>query len=658
MVVVSTLVGTPAPADEASNGSNSSDTRTPSRGGAYGIDYDPNNPRTWYVGTDFGIARSRDNGATWEHFKVANTDRVNRARDQDRAFSVLALRNGSVLAMLNGGIYRSDNGGEDWREIRNENFSFYAAVGFNKMDRERDGDAAFVLKDYSQLYYYEPGPGTWTSLPLPAGGGSRSPFVRVSKAPTIRLPLIGEIDFLRGWSTVWVGQGVRAVAALTANSSTTRGLEAGDWVVHGRADGIHDDTGDLGVAGDLEVIMMGTDGGVFKPRSSAITSWTTAAPDGSRFNSLQITDLHGTNRSGSNPNTTLYFATQDNAIWSSDDNGRTWPRSDCAEGFHIEVPETANAGTPITVGYGKIGCGPSNSMLSDEHLANQRAVPDVDMNGDPLDMMFQAFFLSQARWIRTRAADASSGRSAAVYVSTTDGNSWRRRFDLSMRPLGVYRRTNIQFAPTGVDAYLPVDTGESNAGGSPKIGLLRLNRLFRNRIDTIGTSDIIRLPNQGSLARRATEFDWQVVFGVHPRNAEFIIAPDIVNGVVKMSRDGGSTWSTNQYLTNAVTQNGKYLLWDGRETRMQVTHIAFDPYNDDRIMVGTRDAGVICSRDGGVNVAYAKGNGTNSLHHRDSVSAKRESQSLELWARTLGSETQTGVMQGRQGVDIEHPLYS
>jgi hypothetical protein len=32
---------------------------------------------------------------------------------------------------------------------------------------------------------------------------------------------------------------------------------------------------------------------------------------------------------------------------------------------------------------------------------------------------------------------------------------------------------------------------------------------------------------------------------------------------------------------------------------MQVTHISFDPYRDDQILVGTRDAGVICSNDGG-----------------------------------------------------------
>jgi hypothetical protein len=52
---------------------------------------------------------------------------------------------------------------------------------------------------------------------------------------------------------------------------------------------------------------------------------------------------------------------------------------------------------------------------------------------------------------------------------------------------------------------------------------------------------------------------------------------------------------------------GRYLLWDQRESRVQLTHISYDPYNDDKILVGTRDAGVICSRDGGVTWRTIKG---------------------------------------------------
>ena len=40
-------------------------------------------------------------------------------------------------------------------------------------------------------------------------------------------------------------------------------------------------------------------------------------------------------------------------------------------------------------------------------------------------------------------------------------------------------------------------------------------------------------------------------------------------------------------------------MYDASDYRMQVTKIAFDPYKEGRILVGTRDAGVICTTDDG-----------------------------------------------------------
>ena len=40
-------------------------------------------------------------------------------------------------------------------------------------------------------------------------------------------------------------------------------------------------------------------------------------------------------------------------------------------------------------------------------------------------------------------------------------------------------------------------------------------------------------------------------------------------------------------------------MWGGKPDLMEVTEIAFDPYQKGRILVGTRDAGIICSANGG-----------------------------------------------------------
>jgi hypothetical protein len=42
-------------------------------------------------------------------------------------------------------------------------------------------------------------------------------------------------------------------------------------------------------------------------------------------------------------------------------------------------------------------------------------------------------------------------------------------------------------------------------------------------------------------------------------------------------------------------------MYDDNAYRMQVTHVAFDPYKTGRILLGTRDAGVVASDDGGAN---------------------------------------------------------
>ncbi len=89
------------------------------------------------------------------------------------------------------------------------------------------------------------------------------------------------------------------------------------------------------------------------------------------------------------------------------------------------------------------------------------------------------------------------------------------------------------------------------------------------------------------------------MFGVDPYDWRFLIAPDKVAGDVKVSRDGGQTWVKDHRLTAQVLQGGRLKMYDASDYRMQVTKIAFDPYKEGRILVGTRDAGVICTTDDG-----------------------------------------------------------
>ena len=129
-------------------------------------------------------------------------------------------------------------------------------------------------------------------------------------------------------------------------------------------------------------------------------------------------------------------------------------------------------------------------------------------------------------------------------------------------------------------AWIPVETGpfvDTGEGQVKAIGLVLLSDLYANRHDTVDASKAIRLPNNGSLGERFTEFDHHAIFGVDPFDWRFLIAPDVVNNVVKVSHDGGQSWATHSALTAEVLQGGKLKMWGGKPDLMEVTEIAFDP---------------------------------------------------------------------------------
>ncbi len=573
------------------------DSRTPERTSAWGIAKDPDDRSTWYVGTDYGIAISRDNAATWEHKRLDPSLPLVSNRLQDAVHAVTALPGGQVVAMMRGGIWRSDDQGATWRNVRTGDFSFFETVGWNKIDRFPSAPAVLILQTYEKLLLYEMDIERWTELTLDEGA-SRSPFVRIAR---LNVPIFGE------YATVWIGRGVSALFCTRRQPHNFRNVVPDDWSIVGRAQGFHDDTGDLGLDGAFQPRLLGTDGGVFSPLEldsiGNVATWQRAAKPGSGMNSYQITDLAGTNvRVDRTTQTALYFSTQDNGVWASTDGGETWPRNDCCEGFHIEAPPIAAKNDKVTVGYGKVGAGPSPTMFAGPGLVDQRAVPDVDEAGNTLKGWSPAFYLKPNNWLRFRVPPKVDGQPAEpneIRVSSDNGSKWRLRYTTTLTWAGPFQRTSTAYPSPANRAYWPVFTGESNGIDSRgKIGLVGLFGPTANTVTTIGDSNIIRLPDDGSLGLRATEFDWQAVFGADPRDWLFMIAPDIKNQRMMITRSAGLLWQENAQLTDLVLESGNLLMYKA-PYHMQVTHIGFDPYDADRILVGTRDAGIMQSTDRG-----------------------------------------------------------
>lgn len=599
------------------------------RTSAYSVSRAPDEEGLWYVATDFGVAISRDSGATWSHERID--------RSPQMAQSVLAFPGGTVLALGKSALYRSNNRGKTWRKVMDDDFTFFSPLrdmpGYsgNKMDRSPYAPWAFILKEYhygsnpsnrgGTIWFYELDTDSKTLLMTPQGT-SRGPFVRVSK------DLEADKRSGPGHIKIWTGHGWDGYQVTRKDAAEFRALTPADWVSYIATSGIHSDMGDLGVDGDLQPVFLGSDGGIFKPRpasSSATGDWMSAAAPGSGMNSLQITDLAGTNVLRPNRqvvSTSLYFGTQDNYIWASPDGGATWPRHDASEGYDLEVRPDALLGHSITVGYVEIGSD-WTEQFAGANLFNQRAVPDVDQNGQPLnrDEMKQAFYLElspggvDSTWLRLRTPPEPTSE---IFVSRNSGNNWRKRFTVNFLWAGSVQRTNLNSGlltqgvsarldpdvvtggiREGVMAWVAVYAGGWVGGFGTRIGLVPLSNLYADRVDTFDDSDVVLLPGSGSLGLRAAQWDSHTVFGVDPYDWRFLIAPDVVAGDVKVSHDGGQSWAIDQRLTYQVLRGGGLKMRDGDDYHMQVTKIAFDPYRNGRILVGTRDAGVICTIDDG-----------------------------------------------------------
>ncbi|MEP7009218.1 MAG: hypothetical protein ABJC13_02745 [Acidobacteriota bacterium] len=550
-------------------------------GAANGISVAPDNRRKIYVATDFGVATSTDNGDNWTDTPVGGGPH-----------SIVALAHNRAVLLSELGVFRLTPEGT-WDNVFRGNFNVDGS--FKQVDAwPGDLDKVFVLKDHDHLFLYEMGANRFTPIPMPAAGRlSRNPFVRISARPA------GANGF-----EIWAGTGVQLLRRTCADIADALRTGPFNWRSFSRDDGIHDDSGFMALNSAGLPLLYGSDGGVFKPTDSSSTHWERAAVRGSGLNSYQITALAGTVYDRAD--LSLYFATQDNgSLWSSPDGGVTWPRASSPEGFYAQVAPYVSDPGMATVAWNSVRPDPRwRSMFANGNLDAQREVPE-NVRGSRTGYLadFAApFYVSPRTWVRYRLPHESYPE---IYKSEDNGDHWLMIGETPFTPSSFPK-------PSRNGDHQFVYGSFSDASGADKrLGLFRFD-LRTNQ--SYGASQIIYLPDNGSLGMRATNFDYSAVFGVDPLNAAFIIAPDIVNGVIKVTRNGGSTWETDVELTNLVTRYHQYRLgtFDANDPGkhaygMEVTTIYFDPFDSQRILIGTREAGIIWSGDGGRTWANVRG---------------------------------------------------
>ena len=554
---------------------------------AYGIAFAPDSNQV-YVGTDCGLAISTDLGRTWTHLQQEQSVAPNIQKQQNRVWSVFAQAGGRVHIAADDGVWLSVNGGQTWTQSATAPaVSGYVVHAFAAWPAN---NLVFFVGSNNHLSLSRDGGQSWSGLRSGDEGWGRPGFVRVARHPGF-LGGLGLFD-------VYFGAGVRLYKSLYPPWADLafNWQPAFFWQMV-QVD--HADPGDIAFDAYGTPILVATDGGLHRTTNGG-QSWFLAGGNAG-YNALQITEVTGQFVKGQNPHTDLYFGTQDNNIWASSDEGRTWPWNRCCEGFYIRTGHTSidHQGAKVS----GVSCGPCNDFMCDPHLQNCAAFncpPDGDSvdndecsEGDP-------FLIQAGQYIFRVANNDVDPTLNVIMLSTDNGTNWTQRGTFPEQIIG---RPIIAGTPPVI--YFAVRRPGTARGSFLKIGLIRIESIMGPGDMTVQPADG---PGFGSLGFNPTMFAWYPVFGVSRLNPHVLIIPDVETLEMKMSYDGGATWAVDSNLTSLVTDHGAFLFYlDGRRADVQVgigdfmlvASIEFDQDNPCDAMIGTVENGIFDSANGG-----------------------------------------------------------
>jgi hypothetical protein len=588
-----------------------------------------------FVSTDCGLQVSHNSGATWS----AALD----PQGQELGFlgsSTVAA--GNIVDVCgvasNGAIHRrSIDDGAHFGDAHLLSSDAWACFGHH--DRiatsPRESNVLFAALAGPTLVESIDSGVTWNPVPISGNRWNRPPFV------ITHLPVDGDPNhFDVYWSD---GNGLARQTCtsggtgLRCNANAWTGIDPG-----------HPDPADIAFvpAGDNCPDYISSDGGLAKMLSvsgGCANGFQMLGTGAAGLAALQIRQVTGQIHPGS---TDLFFATQDNELWASADNGTTWQQGqDVDEGMGITLPRKTSAPTDMAafpcncwgpppnpyrydayIQHQQLWTPPEVRIVTDGHVTNGSTTltsatanfgaADVGkalsgggghlaggariatvVNSTTIQMTLAATGTSTTEGViigtqgfpsviapNVWVQTAERAEGTRIYVSTDDARTWR------MVPGLVLPGPNIDFPQVTGPAddptvYIPV-------ARSTGTGLVRVDHVL-SQSPTMANAD-----NGLSLGAFSNIGYPQVVLGSDPKNPQHLIAADITSRTMKVTWNGGASWNTNTSLTNLVTANGQFS-FDGYSSGPEARVIAFDPSDGRRILIGTEDLGVFQSTDGG-----------------------------------------------------------
>jgi len=585
---------------------------------AFGIAIRPDASNEVLVGTNCGLARSSDWGASWDFVDPTPDDLARSVWD------VAALPGGLTYICGQAGVFRSPDGGAHWQQLPDPSDASGSYRGYCSIAVEPDfPDLVFLV--FSRQLYFDPivdiresayfasfdGGAHWILMPHPDAPHQK------------RVPMVATNRRSYGLD-IWVGAGnlyrIPCIAPFTSPSGCPvrdRTLWDGSFT-DGEGDRAkaHGDTGDLlfdpNPSVDACPVFYSSDGGIY--RNVEFASPACQAPHFAEANvglhaelllGMGGADLPGAGAEG------LYTAAQDIGAFGTLDapaSRPTWKHG--ADGDVFDVVADAGQALLDVPHYG-------GEFLerADPDLANRVQVPGTQRTA-------HAFFT-----VFTDVVDQWGPDSYAVLVDPPSGPDVR--FTTNLNPQSVSSAsvawTSLGWPassfPCGLQASQNFFVRFYVMAGPDKGGCLwrSQNELWSL---TPGFGPWKRLDITNDSACPDGGFG---IFAADPGRVWRLYASCTSTDPPRMvrSNDGGDTWQVDQKLTDLMTGPGVFVpKWSDPSDfyggapgfgGVQPVMVAFDPEDEQLIVAGGYDSGLFISSDGGkgwARLAYPPARGT------------------------------------------------
>lgn len=377
----------------------------------------------------------------------------------------------------------------------------------------------------------------------------------------------------------------------------------------------HDISGVAFTPGSPCPVLMSADFGVFRagPATPAApcgvdAGWTQVGKASAGLHALEIYQMTGqlqypiSGGASVSGSTHLYFGTQDNLIWANYDAGTAGWQGFGAEGSYLQVLYENSLLPPadLQLTYLELGLTPAAPKRILPTGGGGWVAPNFAWTlatppgtGTPPVLIEPHTYV---QWSGSSLYLTTDNAVSFTAIATLPANPADPMTPLTTTRFGATRVTKTTAGPA---LYEFVEDGTRNglalltqisATPTPRVMDLRTFGGLNAQGFSSGLTRIMKYGHENFLL--------QPVFAVDPNDYRNLIAADEAGNVVQSS-DAGRTWLPMIGLTNLVTRGGA-IAWIDIFSRSQVRAIAYDPGNSQHILVGTDQAGIVASANGGV----------------------------------------------------------